>query len=165
MYPSVVSLMLSRRAGTVLVISPHGMLNPLALRVCAWRKRLAMCLYEAAHLRQAACLRALCESEAASMRRLGLRNPICVVPNGQELPPDASSEKCQKVRDVAGGRQVLLFLGRLHPIKGLTSLLEAWAICQKVEPHSALFGNFFWPISGGLIWPTLGRCRLGKAFA
>jgi hypothetical protein len=27
------------------------------------------------------------------------------------------------------------------------------------------FGNFFWPISGGLIWPTLGRCRLGKAFA
>jgi ABC-type antimicrobial peptide transport system permease subunit len=29
----------------------------------------------------------------------------------------------------------------------------------------AAFGNFFWPISGGLIWPTLGRCRLGKAVA
>jgi len=42
--------------------------------------------------------------------------------------------------------------------------IEIASVVDKIA-NPRLFGNFFWPISGGLIWPTLGRCRLGKAFA
>ena len=51
-------------------------------------------LYENQHLRGAACLRALSEAEARSIRAYGLRNPICVIPNGVDLP-DLSDEQCE----------------------------------------------------------------------
>jgi len=133
MYPSVASLALSRRAMLPYVISPHGMLDAWALRNSRWKKRIAAWLYEGAHLRAAACLQALSESEAASVRALGLRNPICVIPSGQELPPDLPTQRVSEGSDLAPGRKVLLFLGRLHSKKGVPNLLRAWASCQKTE--------------------------------
>ncbi len=136
MYPSVASLMLCRRTQLPLVVSPHGMLDPWAVRNSAWKKKLATWLYEGAHLRGAACLHALCESEASCFRTLGLQNPICVIPNGQELPPDAALEKPREGSSLVPDRKALLFLGRLHPKKGVPNLLRAWAVCQKTE-HEA----------------------------
>jgi glycosyltransferase involved in cell wall biosynthesis len=137
MYPSVASLRVSRRGKLASVVSPHGMLDPWAVRNSGWKKKLAMRFYEGAHLRAAACLQALCESEAASLRTLGLRNPIAWIPLGVELPPPAATERHNEDNDFAPGRKALLFLGRLHPKKGLANLLRAWAICQKTQPEAA----------------------------
>jgi poly(glycerol-phosphate) alpha-glucosyltransferase len=145
-YPSVASLRLRRRGGPPYLISPHGMLDSWALRNSAWKKKIATGLYEGAHLNGAACLVALCESEAASMRALGLRNPICVVPSGQELPPQAAATLRCEEPGIAASRKVLLFLGRLHPKKGLPALLRAWAGCQKTEPEAA---NWMLVLGGG----------------
>jgi glycosyltransferase involved in cell wall biosynthesis len=136
-YLSVASLMLSRRSKLPLVVSPHGMLDPWAVRNSAWKKKLANWLYEGAHLHRAACLHALCKSEAASIRALGLRNPICVIPHGQELPPDTTPKGPRERSSLVLDRKTLLFLGRLHPKKGLPNLLRAWAVCQKSE-HAAI---------------------------
>lgn len=137
MYPSVASLISCRKAKIPLIVSTHGMLDPWALRHSAWRKKIATCLYEGPHLRTAACMRALCDSEAASMREFGLRNPICVIPNGQELPPDAYDGEARNGPSLAPGRKVLLSLGRLHPKKGMPDLLRAWARVQETEPEAA----------------------------
>src|ERR1051326_4072145 len=58
------------------VLSPHGMLEPWALRQSRWKKRLAFWLYVGPALRQAGCLRATSRMEAESIRRAGCINPI-----------------------------------------------------------------------------------------
>ncbi len=85
-YCSVGARRWHRRTGRPYVVHPHGMLEPWALRNAQWKKRIAALLYENDHLRGAACLSALSEAEAESIRACGLRNPICVIPNGVDLP-------------------------------------------------------------------------------
>ncbi len=90
------------------VVHPHGMLDSWALRNARWKKRIAAALYENQHLRGAACLRALSEAEAQSIRSYGLRNPICVIPNGVDLPDlRESNPKTQ-----SESRKTLLYLDR-----------------------------------------------------
>src|SRR5580704_10192476 len=52
MYPSLVSLRSARKAKPFL-ISPHGLLKPLALRNSRWKKQIAALLFENEHLRRA----------------------------------------------------------------------------------------------------------------
>jgi poly(glycerol-phosphate) alpha-glucosyltransferase len=129
-YPSIAALAWHKKCGGPYLVSPHGMLDPWALRNSAWKKRAARMLYEGSHLRQAACLRALCESEARSMRAYGLRNPICVIPNGIDLPGVVEGSELRvessALQRFAAGRKILLYLGRIHPKKGLANLLKAW---------------------------------------
>jgi poly(glycerol-phosphate) alpha-glucosyltransferase len=144
-YCSVASRRWHRRTGRPYVVHPHGMLESWALRNAKWRKLVAAFLYEDQHLRGAACLHALCEAEARSIRAYGMRNPICVIPNGVDLPylepkntnPSLLSTDqgplAVKIRQLIDGRRMLLYLGRLHPKKNLVALLQAWAILQKSE--------------------------------
>src|SRR5438309_1037751 len=60
--------------------------------------------------------------EAQDCRRGGLSQPIAVVPNGIDVPPSAS-----RAARLNGRVRTVLFLSRLHPIKGLRDLVEAWA--------------------------------------
>ncbi len=121
-YCSVGSQRWHRRTGRAYVVHPHGMLEPWALRNARWKKRIAAALYENQHLRGAACLRALSEAEARSIRGYGLRNPICVIPNGVDLPDlSEANEKSQ-----SESRKTLLYLGRLHPKKNISNLIRAW---------------------------------------
>jgi poly(glycerol-phosphate) alpha-glucosyltransferase len=85
-YCSRGSLRWHGKTGRPYVVHPHGMLEPWALRNAKLKKRIAALLYENEHLHRAACLRALSEAEAKAIRAYGLRNPICVIPNGADLP-------------------------------------------------------------------------------
>src|SRR5215475_13150404 len=68
MYPSMACLRWARSTARSYMIAPHGMLDGWAIRNNRWRKRAALWAYEARHLRGAACLHALCESEASALR-------------------------------------------------------------------------------------------------
>jgi len=118
MYPSIVA---TRWAGQTkpYIVSPHGLLNPSALRNSRWKKRIAALLYENEHLRGAACIHALNAAEAEALRAYGLKNPICVIPNGTALRNDIVYDESQPSRSI-------LYLGRIHPLKGLRQLIEAW---------------------------------------
>jgi glycosyltransferase involved in cell wall biosynthesis len=111
-----------RQTGHPYVVHPHGMLQPWAVQNAMWKKRVAALLYENQHLRQAACLRALSEAEAQSIRSYGLRNPICVIPNGVDLPNLRESNAKTK----SANQKTLLYLGRLHPKKNISNLIRAW---------------------------------------
>src|SRR5882724_2077158 len=121
-YCSVGSRRWHRETGRPYVVHPHGMLDSWALRNARWKKRIAAALYENQHLRGAACLCALSEAEAQSIRSYGLRNPICVIPNGVDLPDLRESNA--KVQSES--RKTLLYLGRLHPKKNISNLIRAW---------------------------------------
>ena len=121
-YCSVGSHRWHRHTGRPYVVHPHGMLEPWAVRNAMWKKRVAALLYENQHLRGAACLRALSEAEAQSIRSYGLTNPICVIPNGVDLPkPNESNPETRAVN-----QKTLLYLGRLHPKKNIANLIRAW---------------------------------------
>lgn len=141
-YPSVATLLASGRTRPR-IISPHGMLDPWALRNSSWKKRIARALFENANLRGAACLHALCPPERDAIRSLGLRVPVALVPNGVDLtiadnvpspPPWASA--------VPEGSRILLYLGRLHPKKGLEALIEGFgqASPRKHDWHLVIAG-------------------------
>jgi glycosyltransferase involved in cell wall biosynthesis len=120
-FPSVAVPSVARRQRMPWVVSPHGMLDAWALHHSRWKKRVASILFERRHLAGSACLHALCAAECNAIRAHGLKNPVAVIPNGVALPGSA------RPRSARAGRKVLLFLGRLHPKKGLLGLLEAWA--------------------------------------
>lgn len=139
MYPSVCSLRLHRTRNARVVISPHGMLDEWAIRNGALKKKLAGFAYEGNHLRAASCLHALCNSEAASFREYGLKNPICVIPNGVHLPSSRSAPVAGWRRLLPERAKVLLFLGRIHPKKGLAALIEGWHLAKASSMDSSLW--------------------------
>lgn len=105
-----------------LVISPRGALSAWALRRHPWRKRAAWLAWQSRVLRAAACFHATADAEAEDIRRLGFRQPICVIPNGIDIPPAAACERQERLQSP----RTVLFLGRIHPTKGIPMLLEAW---------------------------------------
>jgi glycosyltransferase involved in cell wall biosynthesis len=135
-YCSVASLRWHRRMARPYIVHPHGMLESWALQNAKWKKRIAALLYENQHLRCAACLRALCEAEAQSIRAYGMRNPICIIPNGVDLP-DLSETPTPQAPPFAEGRKVLLYLGRLHPKKNVANLIRAWKQILKSHPSTS----------------------------
>ena len=126
-YSSLATRRQWRQKGTPYVVSPRGMLDKWALANSRWKKMLAAFVFENAVLRDAGCLHALCKSEADAIRAYGLRQRIEVVPNGVELPEMGKVESGKAERLKGEGKKRLLFLGRIHPKKGLVGALRAWA--------------------------------------
>jgi poly(glycerol-phosphate) alpha-glucosyltransferase len=125
MHPSADVVAWSRGAKPY-IVSPHGMLDPWAVANSGFKKRIARWLYEDRHLGGAACIHALCTAEADAIRDFGLENPICIIPNGVEVP-QASHRLAAPWSSIEDGARVLLFLGRLHPKKNVHGLLRALA--------------------------------------
>lgn len=125
MYPALATLQYAKRTGCPYVITPRGMLDPWALARSDWKKRLVCRWFQGAHLRGAACIRALAGAEVQAIHACGLRNPVALVPNGVDLPGRPPT------RDAHVGLQTLLFLGRIDPKKGISELLQAWALVQS----------------------------------
>ncbi|MER9242382.1 glycosyltransferase [Mesorhizobium sp. M0633] len=126
-----------RRTGGKVMISPRGMLDPWALRHSRWKKKAVELLFERSNLRGASCLHALNRSEAQAFRSYGLANPIAIIPNGIDLPDHRAGDGLLPKIKSAAARRVLLFLGRLHPKKGISELIEAWSILRSDAPTVA----------------------------
>lgn len=122
-YLSVVNRRWRHRTGQPTMVSPHGMLEPWALAYSKWKKRTATWLFEWRNLSGCSCIQATSESELGSIRQFGLQPPIVLIPNGVDVP---DQREVASPLDPADGRNVLLFLGRVHPKKGILNLLRAW---------------------------------------
>ncbi len=106
------------------IISPHGCLEPWALSYKKNKKYLALKSYQGVVLRSASMFIATASQEMQSIRSLGYRQPIAVIPNGVDVGMRIKP-------DLSVGIKTILFLSRLHPIKGLLDLVEAWAISRR----------------------------------
>jgi poly(glycerol-phosphate) alpha-glucosyltransferase len=131
MFPSVAAGSWHKRTRRPLVVSPHGMLDPWAIKNSYWKKRVAGFLYENNYLQHASCIRALCRAEADAIRAYGLKNPIAIIPNGIHRPTQVTNLVPPWSHKIKPDAKVLLYLGRLHPKKGLLNLLRAWKSIGK----------------------------------
>jgi glycosyltransferase involved in cell wall biosynthesis len=130
--PNIYAAWAATRAGTILVTSPRGVFSPAALRHSRWRKRLFWAALQRRAARQSDCFHATAAVEVDDIRRVGLAGPIALVPNGIDVDEAIVDAK------PTGGRQ-LLFLGRLHPKKGVDILLRAWSIVEASFPEWGLY--------------------------
>ena len=119
-----IAALIAHRRDIPLVISPHGCLEPWALRNKYYKKLLAMRIYQGAALRSASLLVSTADQELRNLRNFGCRQPIAVVPNGVDF------EKVVQ-RDEYAAVKTFLFLSRIHPVKGLLDLVEAWALVRQ----------------------------------
>lgn len=118
----------ARAADRPFVVSPKGMLSEWALSVKRVKKQLAWHLYQRHTLEMAQAFVVTAEAEAEDVRRLGLRQPIAVIPHGVAFsPPGTFSASTQGEEP-----RTALFLSRVHPKKGLPDLVEAWG---RVRPE------------------------------
>jgi poly(glycerol-phosphate) alpha-glucosyltransferase len=112
------------------MITAHGNFNPVALRVSSSKKSLARVWFAEKMLRHAACFHAITEQEYSWIREYGLKQPVCLIPNGVNMPSTASQDLPPEFQ----GRRIALYIGRLHHIKGLDLLLNAWARVAELHP-------------------------------
>lgn len=85
------------------------------------KKNIVWKLYSKGIVNNAACIIATSEQERDSIRTLGSKVPVAIIPNGIEL--DAFPKE---VVHNHGEKRVLLFLSRVNPIKGIEYLIDAW---------------------------------------
>ncbi len=120
----------ARRRRVPLVISPRGMMSGWAWQHRRWRKRLAGWFVHPGAMTAAAGWHATSEEEANDIRGLGFRQPICVAPNGVELPTpaDLAAARAVWLADFPqlASRRVALFYSRFHRKKRLHELIDLW---------------------------------------
>jgi glycosyltransferase involved in cell wall biosynthesis len=120
-YPSLAACRWSKRHSRPVIITTHGMLAPWAIRYKPWKKWVAWRVYQWRNLLAAKVIHATSDEEALRIREIGLRQPIAIIPNGVDMPHQIPL----RTRD--SNPKTALFLGRIHPVKGLLNLVNAWA--------------------------------------
>ena len=105
------------------VVSPHGCLEPWALRHRGWKKKLALALYQKRIFFKASMMVATAGQELNSIRRLGVETPVAVIPNGVDMPSVLVHLQTRERK--------FLFLSRIHPIKGIPDLIAAWVLVRQ----------------------------------
>jgi glycosyltransferase involved in cell wall biosynthesis len=116
----------ARGKGIPYIISPRGMLEPWALNSGRLKKKIALWSYQRKDLELASCLHATSVPEAENIRKLGLNNPIAIIPNGIDLSEFQLPKKEEQLK-----KKNVLFFSRIHPKKGIELLVEAWQMLDK----------------------------------
>ncbi len=117
----------AKKGNVPLVVSPRGALSEWAMQNGSKAKSLFWSLLQRPSFENVACFHATAESEYEDIRRLGFHQPVAIIPNGIDTPTIVAAPE--------GTSRTLLFLGRLHPKKGLDILLPAWEAVETAFPE------------------------------
>ncbi|MFK5979025.1 MAG: glycosyltransferase [Rhizobiaceae bacterium] len=124
-----------------LVISPRGTLSAIALKQSSLLKQLVRPIVFEPAVSKATAFHATSEQEYFDIRAQGFQQPVAILPNGVDVPDYVPTEKDRLKQ--------LLFLGRIHPIKGIDNLLKAW---QKIQdPYTDWKLTIAGPDDGGYL--------------
>ncbi len=122
MYPSRAGAVWARRSGRPYLISPHGMLDPWITARGRWKKALARIGYERASWAAATAFHALTPREARDISDECGRSDSLVIANaGPPCMIEARGPALTAMRPAN-----VLYLGRIHPKKNLSGLIEGW---------------------------------------
>jgi glycosyltransferase involved in cell wall biosynthesis len=120
----------ARESKLPFVITPHGMLDHWARHHHPIRKKLYAAVLERRNLDTAAAIHFFNDEERDEARDFGIRAPTFLLPNGVDLEQfDGLPGRAALSRQYpnTADRRLILFLGRLHPKKGLPLLIDAMA--------------------------------------
>ena len=139
-YPSLAAGRAALRHGKALFYHQRGVYDPARLRFRGLKKRAYIVGLERPIMRRATTLIALTEAEVASYRALGVDTPARIIPNGiavDQYRTVPRADVCARW-GIPPAAFVILFLSRVHPIKGAEKLLEAFLRIHREFPSSHL---------------------------
>jgi glycosyltransferase involved in cell wall biosynthesis len=142
-FPPTYAGYLARTSRVPYIIGPFGSLDPVlhgqSARSLALKRVYEWC-FDRPSLNAAGAIHYTTPDEQRRSAHVGLRAPSFVLPNGldwtlyAELPARGSWRR----RLGVGERPLVLFVGRLHPVKGLEILLDAFARLRATLPETRL---------------------------
>jgi glycosyltransferase involved in cell wall biosynthesis len=124
----------AKKARKPYVVTLHGQLDTWCLNHKALKKKIYSTLIQKRILKKASGLHAIAEEELKVISNYVDNGKVFIIPNGislehfQDLPP---REEIEKLYPELKGKYVLLFLGRIHPKKGLDILAKAFGAVLK----------------------------------
>lgn len=127
--------------GVPYTLCPHGMLDAWSMAQSKLKKAVHLALVSRRTMRGCAFVHALSEYEKSCVVRMGFGVPVEVIGNGvqpaeYESIPDPADFR--SAHPAIGNRPYVVFLGRLHPGKGLGLLAEGFARIARDHPDAAL---------------------------
>lgn len=169
----------AKAAGYKVVYTPHGMLEPYALKRHYWTKKLpAILLFQKKGLKVADLIHTTAEMEKNNLIKLGWNRNVHVVANCVQIDEIEMKTSWKRTKNV-------LFLSRVHPKKGVNFLIEAVAhlknefadyiftiagpgedtYVQELKELSEKCGvaelfNFVGPVYGNAKWPLYRKADL-----
>ena len=132
--PNVYPGWVSQQNSIPMVLSPRGTMSSWALSNSATKKSLFWRLFQKRVVESTTCLHATAEHEYHDIRSAGLRQPVCIIPNGVDIPDVTLSRPSDDCANTDCYKEIL-FLGRLHPVKGVDMLLGAWSKIAESRPE------------------------------
>jgi glycosyltransferase involved in cell wall biosynthesis len=130
---SYVNLIASRVCSSVnmpYVLYPEGTFSSWALSHHQIRKRVYWHLIERQVYRKTAAVVALTETEAQQVRMAGVASPVAVISNGVFLEHYSTPQQTDfygSFPQLSSKDKIILYMGRIHKIKGLEVLLAGFA--------------------------------------
>ena len=100
------------------LLTTHGMLDPWALSHKYLKKKLAWYFYQKNDTASINLIHTTSPVESKNIRDIGVNTPIVMIPNAVNLPLEYKGNR--------NHTKVALFLSRIHPVKGLLDLIDAW---------------------------------------
>jgi len=134
MFPNVMPLKIASGIGKKCIISPRGTTSQQALKYSRIKKFFFYIFFQKNILKKADLIHVTSKNELQDVRKLGLHQPVAIIPNGIDIPKIKYKKnlKCFK----------LIYLGRIHPKKGIENAIIAWSSVEN------LFPNWFFEIAG-----------------
>jgi glycosyltransferase involved in cell wall biosynthesis len=149
-YPHYAAYRAAQEAGKPYVVTVHGELDPWALGHKRLKKQVYMTAVQRRILQGAAALHAITAAEEQQIQSLGFVPPVAIIPNG--IYPETAD--CLPTPDEflthypeLVGKRIILFLGRIHPKKGLDILAKAFG--QLVQSRQDISLVIAGPDEGG----------------
>jgi glycosyltransferase involved in cell wall biosynthesis len=130
---SLVSLAIANLANRAVVLSPRGALQPYGLNRRPMAKRMWMTACRAVKPQRLA-LHVTSEKEKSDAAEVWPDIPCYMVANGVESAAEVRHHS-------RAGKLKVLFIGRLHPVKGLENLIEACETVPQVDLTIAGIGD------------------------
>jgi glycosyltransferase involved in cell wall biosynthesis len=129
----------ARRFDVPYIISPRGMLQPAAMSHHRWRKSAIYRLVEQRNLLGASRLHATAPDETSVLGDIVGSNRVVEIPNGVDVVAAEPQRGAARHRfGIPAGEPMVLFLGRLHPIKRIDLLAAAIGRVHERWPRTHL---------------------------
>ena len=144
-YPHFATYRAAKKATKPYIVTIHGALDPWCLNFKRFKKKTYAALIQRRILNGAAAIHAIYQEEAKHVRAFGVESPVTVIPNGinpEEFQGLPAREEMERMYPDLEGKRVLLFLGRIHPKKGLGILARAFSkiIMGRENVHLVIAG-------------------------